>query len=229
MLIADFVLLRSAHASGRERGLIIVIFALAPVVMIGIVGLVIDSSGPSAHWRSEQSVADVAPWPGMRTWTRLGSGRDRCGHRCGASFGNSQRHTHGVKSATIWVTVALNSSGAVVRVAITAPHSNALARVMGMDTWDVSVTAGSEAAVVDTGVGAVGVNCGPAGGPDVRGHRRQQPVRQLLRAGQEEPAPSRVPALPCVESLAPSLRTVRRGSGLGRRRVTASGSMGGSR
>ena len=143
-------------ADRRERGQIIVIFALALVVIIGMVGLVIDGGGAFAQRRSEQSVADVASLAGANAYMNTTGVGTATAAAIAAARASATRngYTHGVNGASVGVTVALKSSGAVVRVAITAPHANTFARVMGMSSWDVSVTAGSEAAVVDTGVGA---------------------------------------------------------------------------
>lgn len=140
----------------REGGQIIVIFALALVVIIGMVGLVIDGGGAFAQRRSEQSVADVASLAGANAYMNTTGVGTATAAAIAAARASATRngYTHGVNGASVGVTVALKSSGAVVRVAITAPHANTFARVMGMSSWDVSVTAGSEAAVVDTGVGA---------------------------------------------------------------------------
>lgn len=147
---------RHFPADRHEGGQIIVIFALALVVIIGMVGLVIDGGGAFAQRRAEQSVADVASLAGANAYmNRTGVGTATAAAIAAARASAARNgYTHGVNGATVGVTVALKSSGAVVRVAITAPHANTFARVMGMNTWDVSVTAGSEAAVVDTGVGA---------------------------------------------------------------------------
>ncbi|MEA2518031.1 MAG: putative Flp pilus-assembly TadE/G-like, partial [Chloroflexota bacterium] len=141
---------------GREAGQIIVIFALALVVIIGMVGLVIDGGGAFAQRRSEQSVADVSSLAGANAYMNTNTVAAASSAAIAAARAAATRngYTHGVNGATVGVTVGLKSSGAVVRVAITAPHSNTFARVMGMDTWPVSVTAGAEAAVVDTGIAA---------------------------------------------------------------------------
>lgn len=140
----------------RDRGQIIVIFALAIVVIIGMVGLVIDGGGAFAQRRSEQSVADVASLAGANAYMNTNGVPAATAAAIAAARASATRngYTHGVNGASVGVTVAFKSSGAVVRVAITAPHANTFARVMGVNTWDVSVAAGSEAAVVDTGVGA---------------------------------------------------------------------------
>lgn len=140
----------------REAGQIIVIFALALVAIIGMVGLVIDGGGAFAQRRAEQSVADVSSLAGANAYMNTNGVGAATTAAIAAARASATRngYTHGVNGASVDVTVGLKSSGAVVRVAITAPHSNTFARVMGMSEWPVSVIAGSEAAVVDTAVAA---------------------------------------------------------------------------
>jgi hypothetical protein len=143
-------------ATRREAGQVLVIFALALVAIIGMVGLVIDGGGAFAQRRAEQSVADVSALAGANAYMNTnGVGAASAAAVVAARNAASRNgYAHGVNGATVDVTVALKSSGAVVRVGITAPHTNTFARVMGMNTWPVSVVAGADAYVVDTGIGA---------------------------------------------------------------------------
>ena len=50
----------NAQHSSRERGQILVLFALSLVAIIGMVGLVLDSGGAFAQRRTQQNAADVA-------------------------------------------------------------------------------------------------------------------------------------------------------------------------
>ena len=147
----------SSRERRPERGQVIVVFALALVTIIGMVGLVIDGGGAFAQRRTEQKVADVAALAGanayMNTTTTVTAATNAAIAAARASA-TRNGYTHGVNGASVTVTVSLLSSGATVRVVITAPHANTFARVMGINAWDVSVIAGAEAAVVDTGVGA---------------------------------------------------------------------------
>jgi Flp pilus assembly protein TadG len=146
---------RSTHIR-REAGQVLVIFALALVAIIGMVGLVIDGGGAFAQRRAEQSVADVSALAGANAYMNTNgvSAASAAAVVAARNAANRNGYAHGVNGAVVNVTVALKSSGAVVRVGITAPHSNTFARVMGMDTWPVSVIAGADAYVVDTGIGA---------------------------------------------------------------------------
>jgi hypothetical protein len=146
-----------ASARHREGGQIIVIFALALVSIIGMVGLVIDGGGAFAQRRDEQKVADLASVAGANAYMNTsGSVAVRTNAAIAGARAAATRNglTQGVARADVNVTVDLLSAGARVRVGLTAPHDNSFARIMGMNTWDVSVSAAADAAQVDTGVGA---------------------------------------------------------------------------
>ena len=144
---------------GREGGQIIVIFALALVAIIGMVGLVIDGGGAFAQRREEQKVADIAAVAGANAYMNAGTDagvnvRTTAAIAAAQAAASRNGYTHGTGGAVVTVDVELQSSGARVRVGMTAPHENSFARVMGMNSWDVSVSAAADAGLVDTGYGA---------------------------------------------------------------------------
>src|SRR5882757_329136 len=59
---------QSDPARSDARGQIIVVFALALVTIIGMVGLVIDGGGAFAQRRTEQKVADLAAIAGANAY-----------------------------------------------------------------------------------------------------------------------------------------------------------------
>jgi Flp pilus assembly protein TadG len=142
----------------RDGGQIIVIFALALVAIIGMVGLVLDGGGAFAQRREEQKVADIAAVAGanayMNATTNTFAARSAAAVTGARAAATRNGYTHGTNSVVVTVTVDPLSSGGRVRVNMTAPHSNNFARVMGMASWDVSVTAAADAGLVDTGYGA---------------------------------------------------------------------------
>ena len=142
----------------RESGQIIVIFALALVAIIGMVGLVIDGGGAFAQRRNEQKVADLAAVAGanayMNATTNTSAARTTAAVSAAQAAATRNGYTHGTGGASVTVTVDLLSSGGRVHVNLTAPHPNSFARVMGMNSWDVSVAAAADAGLVDTGYGA---------------------------------------------------------------------------
>ncbi len=142
----------------REHGQILVIFALALVVMIGMVGLVLDGGGAFAQRRDEQNAADLAALAGANAYLNTPGNvatRTAAAQAAAVASASSNGYTDGVNGVVVPTpTVTLLQSGAAVGVNITGVHVNSFARVLGATEWDVSVTATAEAGTVDTGVGA---------------------------------------------------------------------------
>lgn len=142
----------------RERGQILVIFALALIVIIGMVGLVLDAGSAFAQRRGEQNAADLASIAGANAYMNTSgtvAARTAAAQAAAIAAATRNGYTNGVNGATVPTpTVELLKSGARVRVDITAPHGNTFARVYGQDSWDVSVTAAAESGTIDTAVGA---------------------------------------------------------------------------
>ncbi len=143
---------------GREHGQIIVIFALALVAIIGMVGLVIDGGGAFAQRRNEQKVADLAAVAGANAFMNAGTNtlaaRSSAANAGAQAAASRNGYTHGTGGAVVTVAIDPLSAGGRVRVGLTAPHENYFARVMGMNSWNVSVSAAADAGMIDTGVGA---------------------------------------------------------------------------
>ena len=146
------------RGAGEERGQILVIFALALVVMIGMVGLVLDGGGAFAQRRSEQNAADLAALAGANAYLNTNgtvAQRTAAAQSAAVASATSNGYTNGVNGAVVTTpTVTLLQSGADVSLSITAAHVNSFARVLGAVSWDVSVTASAQSGTADTGVGA---------------------------------------------------------------------------
>jgi hypothetical protein len=153
---------RSAAGKPREQGQILVVFALALIVIIGMVGLVLDGGSTFAQRRAEQNAADLAAIAGANTYlheAQSGSGNHTAWMSTAkaAASGAAARNgwTHGTNGVTVTVPdFEIMQSGYRVRVHITAPHANTFARIYGMSSWDVSVTAAALTGSVDTATGA---------------------------------------------------------------------------
>jgi Flp pilus assembly protein TadG len=142
-----------------ERGQILVLFALGAIAMIAMVGLVLDGGDTFAQRRDQQNGADLAALAGanayLNTYTSGGSvGSATTAARNAAIATATQNGYTAGGRLTVSATVSLLSAGAEVTVDITKPHQNNFARVMGFETWDVSVTATAQTGAIDTGVGA---------------------------------------------------------------------------
>ena len=149
-------------SSTSERGQILVLFALAATAMIAMVGLVLDGGDTFAQRRVEQNVVDVAATAGANAYMHVvgpdAYGTPTSGRTAAVAAAQAAAvrngYTNGAASTVVTVTVSLESSGATVQVDITRPHQNAFARVMGFNSWPVSVTAAAVAGTIDTGMGA---------------------------------------------------------------------------
>jgi len=138
-------------AEDSSRGQVIVIFALALVAIIAMVGLVLDGGSTFAQRRNQQSAADLASLAGANDYllnhdATLATARAR-------SVAATNGYTHGTNDVTVDVAVT-TTNGAEVKVDIQAPHQNHFAGVVGMSTWPVSATATAQSGFPDSVVGA---------------------------------------------------------------------------
>lgn len=137
---------------GRERGQVLVIFALALVALVAMVGLVLDGGSAFAQRRDQQNAADLAALAGANDFL-LNSNRDAAFARARA-VAALNGYVHGVDGVTVNVSLT-TSDGARVQVDVAAPHSNTFARVIpGQESWVVSTTATAKAGIPDTVEGA---------------------------------------------------------------------------
>jgi Flp pilus assembly protein TadG len=135
----------------RERGQIIVIFALALIAIIAMVGLVLDGGSAFAQRRDEQSAADLAALAAANDYM-LNSDAALARTRA-RTVAAANGYTHGTGGVVVNVTITIDN-GAEAQVDISAPHRNNFASVVGMPTWDVATTAKAQAGYPDTANGA---------------------------------------------------------------------------
>lgn len=130
-----------------ERGQILVLFALAVVVIVGMMGLVLDGGAAFAQRRAEQGVADLASMAGATAYLNTqGTVADKTAAADAAAraIATANGYTNGAEGATVDIVVAGFGFGATVRANITDDHANNFAALMGMPSWNVSVTAAAE-------------------------------------------------------------------------------------
>jgi Flp pilus assembly protein TadG len=142
----------------RERGQILVIFALGLVVMIGMVGLVLDGGSAFAQRRNQQNAVDLAALAGANAYLNTPgtiATRTAAAQAAALASASSNGYTDGVNGVEVDTpAVTLLQSGAAIGISITATHVNSFARVLGATEWDVSVDATAVGGTVDTGIGA---------------------------------------------------------------------------
>lgn len=131
----------------RQRGQVIVIFTLALVAMIAMVGLVIDGGAAFAQRRGQQNAADLAALAGADA---LYNGRTDAEAVTVAQAAAASNGAAGMN-----VNVSVNSG--IVKVDVTAPHRNYFAAVVGQPTWQIATTATALAGIPNTASGAAPV------------------------------------------------------------------------
>lgn len=150
---------RGVRRSREQRGQILVLFALGLVAVVAMVGLVLDGGDTFSQRRNEQSAADLAALAGANAYlnnymTTHSAAAATVAARAAATSSASTNGYTSAGGANVNAAVSLLPHGATVQVDITRAHENAFARVMGFNSWDVSVTATAETGTVDTAVGA---------------------------------------------------------------------------
>lgn len=123
---------RSTSSKPRQRGQIMVLFAVGLVAIVAGVGLVIDGGFAFAQRRGEQNAADLAAFAGANA---LLNGKNATAAALSAAKDNG--YEHGVGGVNVDVVLTPTT----VTVDIGAPHANYFAGVVGQPTWQVSVTA----------------------------------------------------------------------------------------
>jgi Flp pilus assembly protein TadG len=145
---------RSRTTRSRERGQILVLFALGAGAMIAMVGLVLDGGDTYVQRRAEQNGADMAALAGANAYMNYPGtigGKQTAALDAVVAAGTRNGYTQGVASTSLAVTITLLSAGAQVQVDITRPHQNGFARIAGFSSWPVTVTATAVAGTIDTG------------------------------------------------------------------------------
>ena len=131
-------------SSSRQRGQIIVVFALAAFAMIAMVGLILDGGGTFVQRRIQQNAADLAALAGANAWaqdTNIAT-RNASAIAAARAVATQGGYTDGVDGAVVKVDPeAYGDLGSTIQVDIGAEHDNAFGAIVGMPTWGVSTTA----------------------------------------------------------------------------------------
>lgn len=123
----------------RQGGQMLVLFTLALVAIIAMVGLILDGGAAFAQRRGQQNAADLAALAGADA---LLNGRSQAQAIIDARrVAASNSYADGVNGITVTVTFPPN----LVQVDVVAPHRNNFAGVVGQPIWQVAATAQAQA------------------------------------------------------------------------------------
>src|SRR5262245_47612417 len=148
---------RSDTARPGERGQILILFVLAIFVIVGVVGIVLDGGAAYALRRQEQSVADLASMAGATAYLNTAGDyatKNAAAEAAARTNATENGFTDGLNGTRMNVHIANAYTASTVKVDITGVHNNNFAAILGMPTWDVSVTATAMAS--DKPNGAIG-------------------------------------------------------------------------
>ncbi len=132
-------------------GQILVIFGVALVVIVAMVGLILDGGSAFAQRRSQQNASDLAAMAGANAYMLTNDSATAVNAAKASAAGNGW--TDGSDDVTVDVTID-TTNGAEVTVLVGAPHHNNFGSIVGIDTMDVATTATALAGFPDTAEGA---------------------------------------------------------------------------
>jgi Flp pilus assembly protein TadG len=132
-------------------GQILVVFVLAMVAMIGIVGLAIDGGGTYAQRRDQQTASDMAALAAANDYL-INNNTSQASDRA-RTVSATNGFTNGSDGTSVAVAID-TSEGVQVTVDLHAAHHNSFLGALGMGTWDVSTTATALAGFPDSANGA---------------------------------------------------------------------------
>jgi hypothetical protein len=134
-----------------QQGQILVLFTLALLGIMGIVGLALDGGSTFAQRREQQTAADLAALAAANDFLLTGSELQATARARTVAASNG--FADGVNGTTVDVAID-TSNGVVATIGILALHENAVLGVVGLPTWDVSTEASAQAGFPDTAHGA---------------------------------------------------------------------------
>lgn len=136
--------MQSERTRPREQGQILVMFVVAIFVVVGVVGLVLDGGSAFAQRRNEQNVVDLSSMAGAYAYLNTAGTvavRSTAADAAARQIATANGYTDAVSGTSIGVAVNGNDNGADVKVDLMGAHRNNFAAILGMPTWNVSVTA----------------------------------------------------------------------------------------
>lgn len=142
-------------APSRERGQVLVLFALALVAIVAMTGLVLDGGSAFVQRRGMQNVADSAA---MSAGYAYAMGGDLNAATVAArSTAAANGYTHGVSGVSVNVSMLNLVPAPYFTVSMSGPHANNFAGIVGMPSWQVSTTATARSGRPNGVIGALPV------------------------------------------------------------------------
>lgn len=124
----------------RERGQVLVVFALALVAIVAMTGLVLDGGDTFVRRRDMQNVVDAAA---MSAGYAYAVGGDTAAITSAATATTAANgYTDAQAGVAVWVSLGAGGGpGRYLTVTMTKPHANNFAGIVGLPSWNVTTTA----------------------------------------------------------------------------------------
>ena len=136
----------TSRREGAESGQLLVVFALALVALVAMVGLILDGGDTFLQRRDQQNVTDAAA---------MAAGYAAVNGVNTSTAAQGIAATNGYTNGSGGVVVTLSSTPDTYTVTITKPHRNYFSGIVGFTSWNVSTTATVRAGVPNTVYGAM--------------------------------------------------------------------------
>ena len=136
-------------------GQVLVIFALALVAIVAMVGLVIDGGATFVQRRDQQNVADQAAMAGAYAYVSASSNQGQAALAAARNIAAANGYTHDQSGVVVTVTVDTSGIAPTVQVDVSKPHQNYFAGVVGLPSWNVSTTATALTGAPNAAIGAL--------------------------------------------------------------------------
>ena len=147
------------HTIQRQRetasGQVLVIFALALVAIVAMVGLVIDGGATFVQRRDQQNVADQAAMAGAYAYVSASSNQSQAAQAAAQNIAAANGYTDDQNGVSVTVTVDTSGIAPTVQVDLRKPHQNYFAGIVGLPSWNVSTTATAMTGAPNGALGAM--------------------------------------------------------------------------
>ncbi|HEY3523900.1 MAG TPA: Tad domain-containing protein [Candidatus Limnocylindrales bacterium] len=134
----------------RQRGQVLVIFTIAAVAIIAMVGLVIDGGWTFVQRRDQQNVADSAAMAAGYAYVN-----SNYSAATAVAAAKNNAAANGYQDGVNNVAVDVSISSSTINVTVSKPHQNYFAGIVGFSSWNVSATAQTKAGVPNQAIGAM--------------------------------------------------------------------------
>jgi Putative Flp pilus-assembly TadE/G-like len=182
---------RKERGVARERGQVLVVFALALIAIVAMTGLVLDGGSTFVQRRDQQNVADAAAMAAGYAYATTGS--TSSASTAGQTIAGANGYTSGAGGVSVTVTNSAGAPGWYFTAVVSKPHQNNFTGLIGMPTWGVTTQASVLAGRPNAAIGAMPIifnrsafDVNGAGDSNEKGYSEPDPGNQDVPLGNQK-------------------------------------------